>query len=107
MLYINLPLSKMSPQTLVNIHFTLLAFSLSKYACHIAQACPIALIMQSTCRPHITAHIGKKLQTTTLFPMLKPYMCQQQINPSNAIYTAYANYFICRHETMMSYIYLI
>ena len=40
---------------------------LDKYACHIANACPTALLLESTYRPHITTHTkSKEQQTATL-----------------------------------------
>ena len=35
---------------------------LNKYACHISFVCSTALILWSTCRPHITSQIRKKKQ---------------------------------------------
>ena len=62
---------------------------LNKNVCCITYICPTGLTLLSTCRPHITTHIiyKKKLQSATpLLTMLLPYMCQQQIYPSNAMY---------------------
>ena len=42
-----------------------------KYACHITHLCTTELMMYSICRPHGTAHTGKKIkQIAALFTML-------------------------------------
>ena len=57
--------STVQPGALLCGHFTLLTLSLNKYTCHITYVCPIALIMQSTCRPHSTANRSQKQQTAS------------------------------------------
>ena len=39
----------------------------SEYACNISYICPTILILLATCRPHTTAHTGKKQQQTAMF----------------------------------------
>ena len=69
--------------------------------CPIAHIYTAALTQCSKFRCYITANINKKkprkLQIFTV--MLLPYICLQQICPSNS---TYANYFMCRYETTMS-----
>ena len=47
--YMNLLQSQIWPGALDYIHFTLLGYTLNKYACHITHVCCTELIMYSTC----------------------------------------------------------
>ena len=79
--------STMWQEALVYIYFTLMAYTLNKYACHIAH--------MSYCLTTVgyiqTAHTSKENNTLQfLFTMLLWYMCQQQICPSDAPYIRHA-----------------
>ena len=76
---------------------------LNKYAYHTVHMCSTTLLLQSTYIYHITLHISKK--TATLFIMLLPHMCQQQICPSNATYMPVRSCLCIRQ--LYHYIYLI
>ena len=64
--YTNSLQSTPSLPALVYLHFTLLAYPLNIYACYTRHVCPTAIVIKSTCRPHITAHINKTKQWTTI-----------------------------------------
>ena len=51
---------------------------LNTYACHTTHVCPTALIVYSTCRPHITAHTSKK---TAIFNYCVYIMCANKKMP--------------------------
>ena len=59
---------------------------LNIYVFHIMHVCFTALILYSKCRLDITTCTCQRQYTALLFTMLKPYICQQQKLPSNAIY---------------------
>ena len=87
----------MSWQALVYIHFTLLAYALEHiclpHKTYMSHYTSNIVYMQTP----LTEQISQTKQwTATLFIMLKAFMCQQQICPSNA---TYANDFMCRYET--------
>ena len=72
---------------------------LNKYAYHITDVCPTALLLLSPYRPHITAYIHKKInELLHFFTKLLQNMCQQQMCPSNAKYMPYAK--ITWHASM-------
>ena len=79
--------------------------SLSKYASHITHIYPTALLWLSMYRSHIIGHTSqkKKKHNKLLLPM-----CQQQIYPSNAIYTPLMATGSCVDiRQLYQYIYLI
>ena len=63
--------------------------------------CSTVLLLWSTYRPHSTPCISKIKQKNcnSLFTILVPHICWQQIFPWNAIY---ANLFLCRYQTTMA-----
>ena len=61
---------------------------MNKYACYIAPICPITLQLYSTHRLHLYI----KKQTLTSISMLLPYMCQQQVFPSNDTYVTHGKF---------------
>ena len=61
---------------------------LNKYGCHTANVFPlfVSCRLQRDVYPWYCAYQERNSKMQPLFTMLLPYMCQQQICPSNAIY---------------------
>ena len=68
---------------------------LNKYACKLMYVYPTALLLYSTCRSYLTAHIN--VRKKSLITMLWPYTCQQQICPLNATYMSHIPISPCAH----------
>ena len=103
LLYINSPQSKVSPQGLYTYISHYWHVVLKKYTWHLSCVCPTALILYSTCRPHITANTGQNNNKLHLFyHTITIYVSTSNMPLTCHIYSIYATYIICTCMTTTS-----